>query len=84
MNKSEFNFSYSRSHFSRLPKAVSEGPMNCLSKKVSYSSMMIDTFINGFSPNEVRSHFHICDNLILTFEKRVLMLTFYTSLKVNG
>ena len=59
--------SYSISHFSWLPQVVYKGIINCLSQKVSYDSMMIDTGIDVFSPNEVKMHFHICDKSIITF-----------------
>ena len=48
------NSSYSRSHFSWLPQAVFKGLMDSLSQKVSYCSMIIDTVIIGFSPDEVK------------------------------
>ena len=60
-------FLYSRKHFSWLPQAVSKILINRLSHKVSYASITIDPVINGFSPNELRSHFHIFDHPIITF-----------------
>ena len=38
--------------------------------------MMIDPVINGFSPNEVKIHFHICDHSIIAFGIRGLCLGF--------
>ena len=52
VNKYDFNYSYSRSHFSRLPQAVAKKIINCLSQKVNYASKIIDTVIDEFSPNE--------------------------------
>ena len=63
------DFSYSRSHFSWLPQAFSKGIINRLFQKVSYYSMVIDPVINVFSPNEVSSHFQICDHSIINFGK---------------
>ena len=54
--ESQLKCSYSRKHFSWLPQAVSKRGFNSLSQKVSYDSMMTDPVINGFSPNELRSH----------------------------
>ena len=51
VNTSELNFSYPRNHLSRLPQAVYKGLINRLYHKVSYAFMIIDTVINGFSPN---------------------------------
>ena len=67
VNKSDLNDSYSRSHISRLPQAVSRKLIYLLSQKVSYDSNIIDLIINGFSPNDISSHFHICDHSIVTF-----------------
>ena len=36
----------------------------------------MDPVINGFSPNEVKIHFHICDHSIVTFGIRELCLVF--------
>ena len=38
--------------------------------------MIIDPVINGFSPNEVRSHLQICYHSIIDFWKIVLCLGF--------
>ena len=38
-----------------------------MSRKVSYSSKIIDAVINVFSPNYESSNFHICDHSIVTF-----------------
>ena len=46
--------------------------------------MMIDTVINGFSLNKVRSHFHICDFSIVTFGIRGLCLGFSNTYHVDG
>ena len=62
VHKSELNFSYSRKHFNQLPQEFCKGLINNMSHKVSYGSMIIDTVINGFSPNKLRSHLQICDH----------------------
>ena len=58
---------YSRSHFSRIPQAVSKKIIYRLSQKASNASMKIDPVINRFSPNDVLSHFQICDHSIVIF-----------------
>ena len=65
-----------RSHFSWLPQAFDEEIFNLLSKKDSFASIKIDLVINGFSANEVKSHFHIYDNSIVTFGTRGVYLGF--------
>ena len=67
VHKYYLNCSYSRSHLSRLPQLVSKETMNSLSQKVSYAYMIIDTVIDGFSPNEVKIHLHICSHSIINF-----------------
>ena len=67
-HKSDLNYSYSRIHFSRLPQVVTKKMMNNLSQKVCYASKIIYPVIDGFSPNDESSHFHICDHSIVTFE----------------
>ena len=67
VHKSDFNYSYSRSHFSRLPKELANKLIYGLSQTFSYASMLIDPVINGFSPNYVSSNFHICECSIVTF-----------------
>ena len=52
VNKYDFNYSYSRSHFSRLTQAVAKKIINRLSRKVSYASKKIDPAIDCFSPND--------------------------------
>ena len=64
--KSNFIYSYSRSHFSWLPQAVAKKLIYFLSQKDSYSSKIIYPVLNGFSTNEVISHLHICDHSIIT------------------
>ena len=66
-HKYDLNYSYSRSHFSRLPQEVAKRLIFYLSYKVSYASRIVDPVINGFSPHEVISHFQICDHSIVTF-----------------
>ena len=66
-HKYDLNYSYSRSHFNRLPQVVARKLMYSLSQKVSYASKIIDTVINGFSPHEVIIHLNICDSSIVTF-----------------
>ena len=46
--------------------------------------MRIDPDNNGFSPNEVKSHFYICDHSILTFGKRGLCLGFSKTSHVDS
>ena len=67
VHKYDLNFSYSRSHFSWLPQAVSKGIIYSLSCQVVFSSLMIVPVINSFDPNEDKCSFHICDNSITTF-----------------
>ena len=74
VHKYDFNYSYSRSHFSWLPQAVYKARINNLCQKVSYASMIIDPVMNRFGPNEAKIHFHICDNPIITFGIRGLCL----------
>ena len=62
VNKTELHFSHSSRHFSLLPQAVSKRLINCLSQKFNYDYMVVDTVINGFIHNEVRSCFHIFDH----------------------
>ena len=38
--------------------------------KFGHAFMIIDPFVNVFIPNEVRSHFHICDQFIINFGKK--------------
>ena len=56
-----------------------------MSQKVSYDSNTIDPEITRFSPNEVRSHFHICDQSIInTLGIRVLCLGFSNTSHVDS
>ena len=84
VHKSDSNYSYSIIHFSCLPQAVSKEPINNLSQIVSYVYMVIDPVINGFSPNKVKSHFHICDNSIVPFGIRGLFLWFSNTSHVDS
>ena len=84
VHKSDFNYSYLRIHFSWLPQAVAKKRIYCLSQKFSYASKIIDPVINGFSPNEVRSHLHICNYSIVTFGIRVLCLESSNTSRVNS
>ena len=52
--------------------------------KISYASIMIGPDIIVFSPNEVRSHFQICDNPMITFGKRGLCLGFSKNSHVDS
>ena len=45
------NYSYSKSHFSRLPQVVAKKLIYNLSQKCSYSYKIFDLVINGFSQN---------------------------------
>ena len=76
VHKSDLNYSYLISHFSRLPQAVAKKLIYCLYQKVSYASKKIHLVINGFSPNEVRIHLQICAHSIITFVIRGLSLGF--------
>ena len=67
VHKSCLNYSYSRSHFSRLPQAVSRKIICSLSQKFSNASKIIDPVINGFIPNDESGYFHICDHSFFTF-----------------
>ena len=66
VQKSDLNYSYLRSQFSGLPQTVAKKLIYHLSQIVSYDSKIIYPVINGFSPNEVSSHLHICDHPIVT------------------
>ena len=52
VHKYDLNYSYSRSHFSRLPPAVAKKLIYRLSQKFCNPSKIIDPVINGFSPND--------------------------------
>ena len=67
VHKQDSNYSYSRSHFSRLPQAVAKKIIYRLSQKGSNDSKIIDTVINGFSPNDISGHLHICYESMVTF-----------------
>ena len=67
VHKSDLNYSYSKSHFSRLLRAVAKKLINCLSKKVSYFLKVIDPVIIEFCHNYVSGNLYICDHSILTF-----------------
>ena len=67
VHNSGLNYSYSRSHFSRLPQVVAQKLINRLSHKVSYASKIIDIIINGFIPHEVIIHLYICYHSIVLF-----------------
>ena len=84
MQKYDFNYSYLISHFSRLPQEVAKKIIYHLSRKVSYAYNIIDPVINGFSLNEIRSHFHRCDNSIITFVTRRLCLGFSSTSRVDS
>ena len=73
-HKSDLNYSYSRSKFSRLPQAVSRNKFYCLSQKASYGYKTIDPVIDGFITHEVIIHLHICTNSIVKSGIRVLYL----------
>ena len=46
VKKSDLNYSYSRSHFSRLPKSVAKNIIYRLSQKVSNAYEIVDPVIN--------------------------------------
>ena len=54
-----------------------------LSHKVSNASNIIDPVINGFSTNDVSSHFHICDHSIVTFGIREKCIWFSETSRVD-
>ena len=58
--------------------------MHCLSQKVSYASMIIDTVISGISPNEEKHYLHNCDIWIINFGKRSLFLGFSNTYHVDS
>ena len=58
---------YSRRHSSPLPPTVFERIINLWSQIVIYVSMMVDTFINGFSRIEEMIHLHIYDHSNIYF-----------------
>ena len=76
VHKCDFNYFYSRIHFSWLPQAFAKNLIYSLPQKFSYSYKVIDTVILWFGPNEVTSHLHICDHSIATFVIRRLYLGF--------
>ena len=76
VHKLELNFSYSRRYFKRLPQAVSKRLINSFCINLAHASMVIDTVINGFIPNEGSSSFKMCDNSIITFCKIGFCLVF--------
>ena len=83
-HKSDFNYSYLRSKFSRLPQSVSKNEFYCLYQKVSYGSKTIDPVINGFITHEGISHLHICTNSIVTSGIRVLCLGLLNTYNVGS
>ena len=62
VHKYDLDFSYSRSHFSWLPQAVSKGLINCLTHKISYDYLVIYPVINRSIPKEVKNHLCIFDH----------------------
>ena len=84
VHKSGLNYSYSRSYFSRLPQEVAKKIMYCLSHKFSCASKTIDPVLNRFSPNDVTSHLHICNQSIVTFGIGVLCLEFLSTSHVDS
>ena len=62
IQKSDLNYSYSRSHFSRLPQAVAKKLIHSLSHKVSNTSNIMYPAINIFNPSYESIHLHICDH----------------------
>ena len=67
VHKYDLNYSYSRSHFVKLPQEVSKKIIYRLSHKASYASKIIYPVVDGFSPNEVRINLPVCDYSIVTF-----------------
>ena len=76
VQKSDLNYSYARSHFSRLPQAVARKLIHRLSQTVSNPSKIIDPVIHEFSPNDVSSILPICDHSIVTFGIREKFIGF--------
>ena len=56
-------------NFIHLPQVVTKIIINSLYEKVLYDFMMIDPVIAGFITNEGRSHLHIFDQSIITFQR---------------
>ena len=83
-NKSELNFSHSRSHFSCLPQAVSKVLINVLSPNFTYAYIMIDPVNNLFCLNKVRIYFQICDLSMFYFWKICLCLRFSNTSNVDS
>ena len=67
-----------------MPQEVAKVLINRLSPKVSYDSMIIDIVINGFTPNSVKGHFHICYHSIVTFGMRGFGLRFSNTSHVDS
>ena len=65
VHKYDLNCSYSKSQFCWLSQQVAKELTNRFSQKVSYAYMEIDSVIDEFGINEVKSNLHICDCSIL-------------------
>ena len=79
VHKSDLNYSYSRSKFSRLTQAVSKKVSKnyfVLSHKVSCAYMTIYPVNNGCITNEVTINMNISDHSIVTFGIRGLCIGF--------
>ena len=70
VHKYDFNYSCSRSHFSRLPQVAARKIIYRLSQKVSNAYKIIDPVINRFITNDESSSLHICDHSIVKFGMR--------------
>ena len=55
-----------------------------MSQKVSNASKIIDPVINGFSPNDVSSHLHICDHSIVIFGRGEIYIGFSNTPHVDS
>ena len=84
VHKLDLNLFYSRSHSSWSTQSFSKGLINNLYQKVSYTSTTIDTVINGFIPNELKSHLHICFHSIFTFGKIIFYSGFSNTYNIDS
>ena len=55
-----------------------------MSQKVSYASKIIDSIVNGLSPNDVSSHLYIFDHSIVTFVTKEKCLGFLKTYRVES
>ena len=77
------NYSYTRSHSSKLSQSVANKLVHCLTQKLSYDFRIIYLVINLFSPIVVRSHLHMCCHSIVTFGIREFCLRLFNTSHVD-